>query len=260
MGTIKLGSRGNDVKILQQKLGITPADGIFGHNTERIVKQYQQSNGLVPDGIVGQRTWDIILDNNTNINENSTDIYIICANKIGCETRALKAVKIVETGNYKSFIAPGKPPILFEGHIFWRELQKRNISPNRYLNGNRNILYKSWTRKYYKGGIREYERLEQAKRISVEAAYASASWGMFQVLGNNYRQCNCKSVIEFVNLMCRSEEDQLILTTNFIINHNILRQALIRKDWVTFARYYNGPAYAKNNYHTKLQRAYRNLR
>ena len=258
METIKLGSRGNDVKILQQKLRITPADGIFGCNTEKIVKQYQQSNGLTPDGIVGQRTWDILLG--TSVNKDSADIYTICANKIGCETRALMAVKVVETGNYKSFIAPGKPPILFEGHIFWTELQKRNISPNKYLKGNENILYKKWIRKYYKGGIKEYERLEQAKRISVEAAYASTSWGMFQILGNNYKQCNCKSVIEFVNLMCRSEEDQLILATNFIINNNTLRQALIRKDWVTFARYYNGPAYAKNNYHTKLQNAYINLR
>ena len=38
------------------KLDISPADGIFGPGTERIVKHWQSSNGLVADGIVGPKT------------------------------------------------------------------------------------------------------------------------------------------------------------------------------------------------------------
>lgn len=54
--TLKLGSRGDDVKTLQRLLGIT-ADGIFGKQTESAVIAYQRKNGLVADGIVGAKTW-----------------------------------------------------------------------------------------------------------------------------------------------------------------------------------------------------------
>ena len=54
--TIKQGSRGPLVAEVQEKLNINPADGIFGPGTARIVKEWQSSNGLVADGIVGPKT------------------------------------------------------------------------------------------------------------------------------------------------------------------------------------------------------------
>ena len=54
---LKIGSTGEDVKLLQTKLGLTP-DGVFGPGTEKKVKEWQRSNGLVDDGIVGQLTWE----------------------------------------------------------------------------------------------------------------------------------------------------------------------------------------------------------
>lgn len=57
MQTLKFGSRGEDVKILQSYLNLY-SDGIFGKMTEESVKQFQKDNGLVADGIVGQKTWD----------------------------------------------------------------------------------------------------------------------------------------------------------------------------------------------------------
>lgn len=53
--TLKFGSRGLDVKMLQQKLGIT-SDGIFGLLTKKAVIKFQLSHGLVGDGIVGPLT------------------------------------------------------------------------------------------------------------------------------------------------------------------------------------------------------------
>ena len=52
---LKLGSRGNEVKVLQEKLNLK-ADGIFGTLTEEAVKDFQRSNGLEVDGIVGANT------------------------------------------------------------------------------------------------------------------------------------------------------------------------------------------------------------
>jgi len=51
----KLGSKGDVVKQVQQKLGIT-ADGNFGPGTEKSVKEWQTKNGLTPDGVVGPST------------------------------------------------------------------------------------------------------------------------------------------------------------------------------------------------------------
>ena len=53
--TLKLGSTGEDVKALQTKLGVI-ADGSFGSGTEKILKAWQQANGLTPDGIAGSTT------------------------------------------------------------------------------------------------------------------------------------------------------------------------------------------------------------
>jgi putative chitinase len=53
---LKVGSKGDDVKKLQAKLG-TSADGAFGPGTEKLVKEWQVANGLTADGIVGPTTW-----------------------------------------------------------------------------------------------------------------------------------------------------------------------------------------------------------
>ena len=54
---LKIGSKGDDVKKLQSKLGLG-ADGIFGKGTEESVKSFQLKNGLTPDGLVGEGTWN----------------------------------------------------------------------------------------------------------------------------------------------------------------------------------------------------------
>ena len=53
---LKVGSKGDDVKKLQEKLGLS-ADGSFGPNTEKKVKEWQSANGLTADGLVGDGTW-----------------------------------------------------------------------------------------------------------------------------------------------------------------------------------------------------------
>ena len=68
---LKKGSRGDDVKVLQQFLGLT-ADGIFGSGTDASVKNWQVTNGLTSDGIVGPKTWDAMGMAST---DNSEKIY-----------------------------------------------------------------------------------------------------------------------------------------------------------------------------------------
>ena len=65
---LKIGSKGEDVKKLQSKLGLG-ADGVFGPGTESAVKKWQSSNGLTADGIVGEGTWGKMFDSKQLITE-----------------------------------------------------------------------------------------------------------------------------------------------------------------------------------------------
>jgi putative chitinase len=70
---LKVGSKGEDVKKLQAKLGLG-ADGVFGSGTEVAVKKWQASNGLTADGIVGEGTWSKMFGEKQLITEPSKPI------------------------------------------------------------------------------------------------------------------------------------------------------------------------------------------
>jgi peptidoglycan hydrolase-like protein with peptidoglycan-binding domain len=57
--TVRLGSTGDDVKLLQA--AVMPHDGTFGPQTEAAVRAYQAAAGLHVDGICGPATWRSIL-------------------------------------------------------------------------------------------------------------------------------------------------------------------------------------------------------
>lgn len=181
--------------------------------------------------------------------------YQNVAEYLGVEVAAIKTVLEVETGSRGGFLATGKPTILFEGHVFWRQLKNRGFNPAKYQKGNEDILYPQWSRAYYKGGMKEYDRLERARAIHREAADSSASWGLAQIMGFNYQVCGCKSVSEFVEMMSESEGRQLELFARFIKNNRW--DVYLRKlDWKGFARHYNGAGYAVNLYDKRLEKAY----
>ena len=67
--TLRYGSTGADVAKLQAGLNLLPSilpqlkiDGIYGPKTTGRVKEFQNANGLVPDGVTGQFTWEKFLE------------------------------------------------------------------------------------------------------------------------------------------------------------------------------------------------------
>jgi hypothetical protein len=64
--TLKLGSKGKTVEVLQRALAgkgynVVVIDGDFGSVTDREVRKYQTDNKLFVDGICGPQTWEAIL-------------------------------------------------------------------------------------------------------------------------------------------------------------------------------------------------------
>jgi hypothetical protein len=180
--------------------------------------------------------------------------FVDAALEIGVEPAALRAVADVESGG-RGFLPDGRPKILFEGHVFWRELQKRGIDPVPLAVQHPTIVYKTWTRQHYFGGAKEYVRYETAKAINAEAAIASTSWGVFQMMGFNYSACGFIGITEFLWAHKESEREHLLAVSKWM-RHNGLAKRLQAKDWEGFARGYNGPGYKQNRYDEKLATAY----
>lgn len=75
---LKQGSSGSKVKELQTKLialgyncGKKGADGSFGTGTYNAVVAFQKANNLSADGIVGQKTWEVLNSGNAIDNDNA---------------------------------------------------------------------------------------------------------------------------------------------------------------------------------------------
>lgn len=170
------------------------------------------------------------------------------AQQLQCEEACVRAVVEVESVG-SGFLESGRPKILFEAHHFGRLTQYHFMQ-------YKDISTKKWTRCLYRGGEEEYSRLEKAMTLDRSAALQSASWGLFQIMGFNFKECGFNSVDEFVERMYVSEDEHLNAFVNLIKSWNIA-SALRDNQWSAFARVYNGPGYAKNQYHIKLANAYK---
>lgn len=174
--------------------------------------------------------------------------YQRAADALGCEPAVIKAVDRVESAG-SGFLPNGQPKILFEAHIFGR------ITGGQYNHSHPDISSATWNRKLYKGGAAEHDRLQRAVDLDRSAALQSASWGRFQILGSNWRECGFPNLQAFINAMYESEGAQLDAFVSFVKKRG-LADELQRKDWAGFARGYNGPAFKNNRYDIKLEQAY----
>lgn len=174
------------------------------------------------------------------------------AELLKCSVAAVKAVCKVEAPR-GGFAEDGRPIILFEGHYFHR------LTGGAYDKSNPTISYPSWTRQFYsKTNAGEWDRLAQAIALDRTAALKSASWGRFQIMGDNYQFCGFDNVQAFVNAMYKDEGAQLDAFVQFVL-HRKLDDELRDQRWADFAKFYNGPAYAQNKYDLKLAEAFKSF-
>lgn len=265
MNTLRKGDTGDAVCYLQTLLNRAiqmTVDGIFGPDTDKAVKAFQSANNLVVDGIVGIKTWTVL--NNLALKTTwpvyngkflSESDLVSAAKVLGVELAVMKAVAEVESRGAGFIPGTDKPKILFEGHVFWKRLKVYGIDPEKFVKGNEDILYKSWTKKYYLGGEREYDRLGRATLIHSAAGNESASWGVFQIMGYHWESLGYMSAYDFADSMWKSEAEHLKAFVRYI-QVNDLAKWIRDKDWVGFASRYNGLGYLENQYDTKMAEAY----
>ncbi|WP_454255190.1 N-acetylmuramidase domain-containing protein [Pseudomonas sp. Marseille-Q8238] len=264
--TLRHGDKGQAVQQLQKSLNARGAklrvDGDFGDETEKAVRAYQRSAGLVDDGVAGEKTQAALAGTDLSRLLKLADLQA-AAKRLGVDLPSVLAVNEVESAG-AGFLPNGKPKILFERHVMHARLSLvRNegddsaaliARADQFAAQQPNLVNRA--QGGYAGGTAEHQRLSNARYIDALAANESASWGAFQIMGYHATRLGYASVDEFVTLMSRSEADQLDAFVRFIEADPALHKALKGKKWADFAKRYNGPAYARNLYDVKLERAY----
>ena len=207
-------------------------DGIYGPKTAAAL----QLNGKAPEQLSQQDLQD-------------------AADDLGVPVAAVMAVSSVESAG-TGFLA-GRPRILFERHIFQRQLAKAGLTAaeiKSHQHTHPNLISKHPGG--YQGGNLEWQRLDAAKRIHSGAAQESASWGLYQIMGFHWKHLGYVSINDFVERMRQGEAQHLDAFVRFIKADKGLLKALQGRKWAEFARRYNGPAYAQNLYDVKMARAF----
>lgn len=196
--------------------------------------------------------WDV-----TSSKKLSKADIIAVANDLNIEPAALKAVIDVEAAG-EGFDKQGRPTILFEPHIFWDELGKIHYYTKRteLAKKHKGLLSQKWDKSLYRIGGSSHDKLKIAADLHWEAAHKSASWGLGQIMGFNAQKIGYATLKDFIDDMYESEAKQLKAMGMFLKANGLISK-LQRHDWAGFARGYNGSAYAKNQYDTKLAVAYK---
>jgi hypothetical protein len=177
--------------------------------------------------------------------------YQRAADLLGVEVATIKAVVKIEAAG-RGFLTDGRPKILFERHWFWK-LTPKPVSKTRPDLSNPKAGG-------YQGGAREWDRLDEAIEFDRRAALQSASWGLGQIMGFNYKVAGYNDIETFVEAMHHSEGKQLDAMITFIKSHPRMALALHSHNWAAFAKAYNGPLYKRYQYDTKLAQAFNNYK
>ena len=207
----------------------TVVSGKYDTTMEERVSLFQMTNGLEVNACMDDVTWsklfarvgkEIAKIDNMLLKD---DFITQKALENDLSPAAVKAVIKVESRG-RGFNRDEKEIILFEGHIFWKELNNIGIDPYSILRGNEDILYKKPNYKYYNRP--QYPRLEKAKDIDEVVALKSASYGMFQVMGFNYKLAGFTDVENMVNTLSKNEKNQYDIKLEKAYNNSKLTKGI----------------------------------
>lgn len=183
--------------------------------------------------------------------------YQDAAQRTGLNKAHIKAFETLESKG-DGFLPNGEVKILFERHVFYRCLVR-----------NRGKVFADTVAKqdpdicdpkpYGKGGYgkesQQHSKLQRATVYDRNSALEGCSWGRFQVLGENWKDCGYPTLQAFIN-DAFTEKGQLNILIGYLLGKPAIIKAMLAKNWKEVARLYNGPDYATYKYDVQLSDAY----
>ncbi|WP_316196557.1 N-acetylmuramidase domain-containing protein [Bradyrhizobium sp. SZCCHNS3053] len=185
------------------------------------------------------------------------DAIVQAAKAQGWPASALLAVVECETSG-KPFEQDGHTPtLLFERHKFYSELQKHQPSKLQKAIAA-GLAIPKWSRStQYKDQGTSSGRLAviaKARSVDEEVANRAASWGLGQTMGFNAERLKYEDATQMVGELSKGVAEQIdALVREIKTDH--LDKYLVAKNFTAFARGYNGPGYAQNQYDTRMRAA-----
>ena len=173
----------------------------------------------------------------------------------GIDPLLIRAFAEVESGGKSGFGASGLPVIAFEGHIFRRLTGKKFDQDHPFLSYRYKVKAGPEWKKNNQNQTKAWETLNAAIALDESAALQSCSWGMFQVMGFNFKMCSYASVGAFVAAMKAGERGQLNAFVGFCKSTRGMVAALRAKNFAVMAALYNGADYG--DYDRRIERAYK---
>lgn len=149
--------------------------------------------------------------------------------------------------------------LLFERHEFTTNL--RTLDPSQIaLAKVQGLAVEKWLgSKEYKDEKTHDQRvsmLNKACAINEEAACRSASFGLFQILGSNFRLAGYANAVELREKFAAGGAQEQLSAFIRMSGKNGALVALKSKDWSKFALIWNGKGFKKNSYDSRLASAY----
>ena len=213
------------------------------------------------DGIIGkatkQATFELFRDLKAQAisNDELKQMSVLLGDSTG--TARIRAVAEVESAG-SGWFNTRHVKILYERHKFWKYNDDSSAPKSTFFNypdsgnyttdANKNDINDSW------------EKLLRACEYDPMGAFMSVSMGKFQVMGYHYKDMGFENPWDMMLSLVANEVNHYILLVKYVLVNN-LKNAFLKIDakpenCVAFAKGYNGPAYSKYSYHSKIAGAY----
>jgi hypothetical protein len=214
---------------------------------------------LAVDGLAGPKTRQAILDvfRNPSATAATPGDVRMFAEGLGGKLEQMAAVAEVESRG-SGWDSAGRLSCLYERHYLWKRVAIKvpllsDPVPGGYtIDADHDGVNDSWEKV-----------ADAACKFGPDKAFECASWGKFQVMGAWWERLGYASALDFVWTLNQSQRAHYDAFARFIRANGLLmafrRISGQAEDCRAFAKGYNGPAYAKHNYHARIAEAFRAL-
>lgn len=245
---IKRGSRGDMVRSFQAFLiaqGCLPEgedDGVCGARSVEGIKRYQRSRDLVADGVAGRGTLGQAKEDGWAYEEVASEAQVQAAEALGVPVKVVQAIERVESGGHASAVR-------FEPHVFLRKRPDlEGAIP--FTRGPKGFSVVA--------GETDRDAFERAFTLDPEAAVASTSWGLYQVMGSHLLDIYGTPASAADSFYADPVAVSYKLFVKWFQASPRALAAARERDWRELAHRYNGPGNI-DKYSVLLQQAYSSL-